>query len=71
MITLSDVKVWGMFRGIGHVVMSHDAYSMLGTQTACNSIGNVWTITRRRPRRICKRCRAALNNVEKLEGDRP
>lgn len=65
-MTIDDVRVWVIVRGIGHVVMSRDDSSILGTITACEMGGNMHAFTYAKPKRICRRCRAALPNVRQV-----
>jgi hypothetical protein len=65
-MTLEDVKVWVIVRGIGHVVMSRNDSSILGTITACGMGGNMHAFTYVKPKRICKKCRDELPHVYKV-----
>jgi len=55
-MTLDQIKVWGVARGIGHIAMSIDGGMIY---TACRSWGT-FRETKNRPVRICSKCRAAL-----------
>lgn len=66
-IAIDDVKLWTT-GGIGHVIIGqqHGWY-----YTACQSFGTFGK-TKKRPKRICRKCRAALPKltpVKKPEGN--
>ena len=55
-----SIPLWSVERGIGHVVLSRHLGSALGTRLACGIIGNMRGFQTERPKRICKRCREAV-----------
>jgi hypothetical protein len=68
-MTINDIPMWIIFRGIGHICMARDTYSM----TACGQWGNFHTFATTRPAgvRVCAACRATLGKLKpvgKTEG---
>jgi hypothetical protein len=61
MITIEQVPMWGIDRGIGHIVLRSDTR---WTSTACGVHGTGYSLTKRQPKKICSKCRAALNQLK-------
>lgn len=59
-IPIQKVPIWSVYGGIGHVVMSRDVLAFLGTRWACGVVGNMRGFQAERPKRICRKCREAL-----------
>lgn len=68
MITIDQVPAWYIESGIGHIVMSNGGPGSKGAFSACQT----WwpsgfeqsEITSETPKRICRKCRAALSNLK-------
>lgn len=62
MVTVEQVPVWLLSRGIAHVVASTRAKGKYpqNTMTLCRSW--IWggELSRKKPKRVCSKCRAAL-----------
>jgi hypothetical protein len=60
MITIDQVPLWAVACGLGHAVESrNDGY----TVTACGIWGNLRGHTKRKPKRICAKCRERLKDA--------
>lgn len=66
-MTINDIPMWIIFRGIGHICVTRGTYSM----TACGQWGSFSQFSTDRPRRVCAACRAKLDELRpagKTEG---
>lgn len=62
MVYVEEVPYWKVLRGIGHAVTSLEGDWLF---VACGSMisGNMANLTKETPRRICRKCRAALTDM--------
>lgn len=63
MISVEQVPMWSVDRGIGHVVAWCD-YANSRVFTACGVFGNLPEPTGDRPKRICRKCRENLKRAK-------
>lgn len=62
MVPIEQVPRWYMSCGIGHAVVSVGSH---GVYTACGSLWfGAYSELKKRPKRICAKCRAALAKPE-------
>lgn len=60
-VELKDVKHWVLDRGIGHILLS----ARRGWNfTACGMAGPSMLETKKRPGRVCSKCRALLPTIK-------
>lgn len=61
-VTVEQVPCWYVSRGIGHVVgQLKGAFIYVGCRSMFS--GNGKNTTKRRPRRICRKCRESLKHA--------
>jgi hypothetical protein len=63
MLTVDQVPLWAVERGIGHAVSARNGGYVM---TACGTWGNLNEQTAKTPKRICLKCRERLKDATLL-----